>query len=954
MALPSSNRANSEQERTALDVAVLRTKLYVPPPRPDLISRPRLLERLNEGLGPNHGFACKLVLVSGQPGSGKSTLLSEWAAGVGQPLAWISLDEGDNDLVRFLVYVIAALRTIHPDMGEGVLGTLHSLATAGILTQSAMEAVLTSLINEIASEPEPFIFVLDDYHLIRAEPIHKAVTFLLDHLPPQVHLVISTREDPPLPLARLRSRSELNEIRTADLRFTVDEASEFLNARMGLELQAEDVATLEKRTEGWIVGLQMAAISMQEQSAARRHEFVAAFAGDDRYVVDYLVEEVLGRQPESIRRFLVQTSILERLSGPLCDAVVSGETKTDEDMVSDDSQSILEWLERANLFVVPLDGRREWYRYHHLFADLLRQRMQRTQPGQIAALHSRASEWYGEQGFVAEATAHAMTGQDWERAARLIEQNAWKLLSRGETTTLRGWLDGLPDGLMYERPRLGLVHAWTLLASMNLDAVELRLRAVERHLAVAPDAIQLGGVPTEDVQRILGEVAAIRATVASMRGRGPAAIQLAREALARLPIEDARLRGVVANTLGAEYESRGDAASASEAYAQAAELSQTAGSTLISLIALGNLVRIQQIQGRLRQAADTCHRALGLAIEEGVGGTAAAGVAHAGLGRLHFEWNELDRAVHRLQEAADLGKQAGIMELVVASSTTLARVHLVQGDVTAALDLVRAMEQWVQHYDVTATTAAEVMACRAQVLVVDGKAGLAVRLMQEAGLCATDEDAPLRHAQYVSLARTLLAQSIGGQADRLDEVNLLLARLLRAAEAQGRMGHVVELLALQTSALQVQGDTIQALSVLERAVSLAEPEGYVRTLLDGGAPVGDLLHSVATRGTARHYVRTLLLAFEGEVRKAAGAHGERPETRDESRWAASFPLVEPLSERELEVLRLVVAGLSNREIAEELVITVGTVKWHIHNIYGKLSVHSRTRAIAQARELGLV
>jgi LuxR family maltose regulon positive regulatory protein len=446
-----------------MSTPILTTKLYIPAPRLNVVLRPRLIERLNEGL---HG---KLTLISAPAGFGKTTLVSAWVAACQRPTAWLSLDEGDNDPTRFLAYLVAALHTIAPNVGEGVLAVLQSPQSP------PTESILTALLNEIATIPDNFVLVLDDYHVIEATPVDTALTFLLEHLPPQMHLLIATREDPQLPLARLRARGQLTELRAADLRFTPDEAAEFLKEVMGLNLSAEEIAALETRTEGWIAGLQMAALSMQGRADAT--SFIKSFTGIHHFVLDYLVEEVLQRQPDRIRSFLLQTSILDRLSGPLCDAVTGEE----------DGRGMLEALERGNLFVVPLDDERQWYRYHHLFADVLQARSIEEQSNQDPPLHRRASEWYEQNGLRADAIRHALAAEDFERAAGLVEL-AWPAMRRSrQEATLLGWVKALPDELVRARPVLSVVYAWALLDGGELEAAEARLRNTERWLDTTAD-----------------------------------------------------------------------------------------------------------------------------------------------------------------------------------------------------------------------------------------------------------------------------------------------------------------------------------------------------------------------------------------------------------------------------------------------------------------------------------
>ena len=526
---------------------ILATKLYIPPPRPNVVLRPRLITRLNEGL---HG---RLTLISAPAGFGKTTLLSEWIAGCKWPVAWLSLDESDNDPSQFLTYLVAALQTIDNDMGAGMLSILQSPQPR------PAELFLTSLINAVAQAPQEFILALDDYHRIEARPIHNALTFLLDHLPPQMHLAIVSRSDPPLPLARLRGQRTLTELRAADLRFTPDEAATFLNQVMRLDLSAADVAALETRTEGWIVGLQMAALSMQGR--ADTASFIRAFTGSHRFIIDYLVEEVLQRQVERVRDFLLQTSILDRLSGPLCDAV-SGQG---------DGRAMLEALERGNLFVVPLDEERHWYRYHHLFADMLQARLTREQPDQAPLRHRRASEWYEQNGLPSDAIRHALAAEDFERAADLVEL-AWPAMRRSrQEATVLGWVKALPDKLIRARPVLSVVSAWALLDGGELEAAEARLRDTERWLGTAADMRERPEAPSagmgvaemvvvdqEQFRSLPASIANARAYRAQALGDVAGTVTYARRALDLLPEGDYYERGTTAALLGLAYWASGN------------------------------------------------------------------------------------------------------------------------------------------------------------------------------------------------------------------------------------------------------------------------------------------------------------------------------------------------------------------------------------------------------------
>ncbi len=836
-------------------------------------------------------------------------------------VAWLSLDEGDNDPARFLAYFVAALQTVEADIGEASLAMLRSSQPPYI------EAILTTLINEIAVAPDGFAPVLDDYYVIEAQPIHDALAFLLDHLPPQMHLVIASRSDPPLPLSRLRGRGQLTELRTADLRFTPDEAAALLNEVMGLDLSAEDVAALEARTEGWIVGLQMAALSMQGRGKEHIAGFIAAFTGSHRYILDYLTDEVLLQQPESVQTFLLQTAILDRLTGSLCDAVTGQGNGSAE--LTPGGQEMLEQLDAANLFIVPLDDERQWYRYHHLFADLLRKRLSTTQPDLLSALHRQASEWYEKSGLIADAVSHALAAGDVERVARLVEENALAMIYHGELTTAAGWLEALPDEVVRSHPWLRVSHAWALVYAGQLDGVEPGLQDAETALDRFDNAQRAEG------KHIAGHIAAIRAYVAALRGDMLGSAELAREALEQLPEEDLAVRGLSAGLLGTVLRWSGDLVAAAQACAEAIAISQAAGDSHVVVDALYDLAALQFVQGQLHKTVATCQDALLLAdeyVRQGGRRLPIAGSGYYLIGQVLCEWNDLEATLRHAREGLELCEQWGWPEGLAFGYRRLARALQAIGDADDALDAIHKARQAAS--GLSPWFGAHMAAHQARLWLAQGNLTAASRWAQESGLSVDDELSFRDVSEYSVLARVLIAQG------RLDEALGLLARLLKMTEAAGAMLVVIQVLVLQAMALQVQGEVDQALTALERALSLAKPEGYVRTFIDEGAPMAALLRTAASRGMVLDYVGKLLAAFE----EAASPSLPRP----------SPLLIEPLSERELEVLRLLAAGLSNREIAEELFLALGTVKKHINNIYGKLNVYKRTEAVARARELSLL
>jgi LuxR family maltose regulon positive regulatory protein len=900
---------------------LLATKLYLPPLRPSIVSRPRLIERLNAGL------QRKLTLISAPAGFGKTSLISAWIRGIERPTAWLSLDEEDSDPARFVTYLTAALRTIAAHIGKGVASVLQS-------SQSPpTEAILTGLLNEITTLPEHFVFVLDDYHVIDAKPVDLALSYLLEHLPPQMRLVIATREDPRLPLARLRARDQLTELRSADLRFTTPEAATFLNQVMGLHLSAQDVATLERRTEGWIAGLQLAALSMQGQQDVSG--FIRAFAGDHRYIVDYLVEEVLRRQPEPVRSFLLQTAILDRLNGPLCDAVTGQE----------EGSARLDALERSNLFVVPLDDKRHWYRYHHLFAEVLHMRLLTEQAEQIATLHRRASAWYEQQGSAADAIRHALAGGDFARAADLIEPTISELHRSKQEATLLGWLRMLPDELIRARPVLSVGYAWALLAAGELESVEAHLRDAERWLdgtadtgerALAPSA-EMVVVDEEEFRRLPTYIAVYRAALAQTLGDVPGTIQYARRVLDLSPEDDLLGRGAATALLGLALWASGDLEAAYRSFADGIANVQRAGNLADAISGAIALAEIRIAQGHLHQAMRIYERAVREALEQGEPVPRGTADLYVGMSELYREQNDLTAATQHVLKSKELGESNGVPQNRHRWYVAMARIREAQGDLEGALDLLHEAERlYIRDFFPTVRPVAALVA---RVWIAQGQLGEAIGWAHERGLSADGDLTYLREFEHITLARVLLARYRSDHADRsLLEAMGLLRRLLQAAEEGERTGSILEILVLQALAHQAQGDIPAALVPLRRALSLAEPEGYVRMFADEGLAMTPLLEEAAKRGIAPSYVRQLLIACGKADDGAPVGQG----------------LIEPLSEREREVLRLLGTDLSGPDIARELVVALNTLRTHTKSIYSKLGVSSRRAAVHRAEELHLL
>ena len=884
-----------------MSAPVLNTKLYIPPPRPKVVFRPRLIERLNEGL------RRKLTLISAPAGFGKTTLVSEWVTGFERPVAWLSLDKGDNDPIRFLAYLIAALQTVAAKIGEGVLGVLQSPQPP------PTESILTALINEITSVPDNFTLVLDDYHVIDDRPLDNALTFLLERLPPQMRLVIATREDPALPLARLRVSGQLTELRVVDLRFTHSEAAEFLNRVMGLNLSEENIAALETRTEGWIAGLQLAAISMQGHQDA--DSFIKSFTGSDHFVMDYLVEEVLQQQSESIQTFLLRTSILDRLCGPLCDAVLLAPSAS--------GQEALEYLERANLFIIPLDNERRWYRYHHLFADLLRQRLHQSassptgdEKDGVAKFHIRASQWYEDNGLDIEAFHHAAAANDVERAERLIEGKGMPLHFRGAVTPVLNWLKSLPSSVLDDNPSLWTTYASVLLVTGQVTSVEPTLRSAETVLQDAE--------PDEKNRDLIGRIAAIRATLAVALNQVETIIEQSRRALEYLRPNNLAFRTSTTWKLGYAYQRQGDRAAASRAYTEVISIGKASGNVVFTLGATIGLGILQETENHLDLAEQAYRSVLQSFGDQPL---PFASEAYLGLARICYEWNDLDAAQEYGQQSVQLARQIETNDRFVTSEVFLARLKLARGDVAGAAAMLAKTEQAVRQHNF-AQRAPEVAAVQVLTLLRQGNLVAAAQLAQTYEL-------------PISQARVHLAQGYPSTA------LAILGPLRRQVESKGWEDERLRVMVLQAVAHHAHGEKEKAAQLLGAALALAEPGGFIRLFVDEGPPMARLLSEAAAHGIMPEYIGKLLAGFETEKKKSEDKSLLSPAT-------PAQPLIEPLSQRELEVLQLIAQGLSNREISERLFIALITVKGHNQKIFGKLQVRRRTEAVARARELGLL
>ncbi|MGW8225352.1 MAG: LuxR C-terminal-related transcriptional regulator [Anaerolineales bacterium] len=882
------------------------TKIKIPPLRDNRVLRPRLQSRLMDGLERN------LTLISCPAGFGKTTLLSEFAAKCDRQVAWFSIDADDDDSHRFMSYLIAALDKINEGWGAALYPLLETPKPASV------ETILAKMINEISAEFPPFVAILDDYHLIYSPEIHQAITYLVEHQPDQMHMVIATRADPPLPLSRLRVRNQLTEIREKDLRFTSDEVDNFLNQIMRLDLNKEQIEALERRTEGWAAGLQLAAISIQDQ--ANKERFIEDFAGSNRYILDYLGQEVLDKQDQQVRAFLLQTSILDKMTAALCEAVT----------LIPNCREILEQLEANHLFIQALDQDHTWYQYHRLFKEFLLKTLNIEVPGIEAELHQKASTWYEKQGVRDEAIDHALAGGDQIRASKLIESIALEKLGRSETSSLIRWMDALSDDLIDRNPALCVTQAWALmLRGGPLEQVEARLKIIEDR-----------SVPDQ----YLGSATAVRALLASIDGRPQDSRQFSQAAMELIPEDDLFTRSLLADNLGMVYLMMGDFSGAVDYFYQAVEISQRAGNLMITVGGLCNMAGIWMLQGQLRRAWEANKKALDLATDQHGRRLPIAGKALLGLGEIAREWNDLTGAQAYLEEGLELFRIYGELGSII-SYVSLARIKEIQADFTAAQEIIDLAHDLAHKFKASQMDDELVDSFQVQLWLRMGELQRAENWIAEKQLVsfvnsrvASERFDPVWEIHTQTLARLYMSR---GDYSSAQQVTI---PLLQTVNKSHRLRSVIRVLALQSVLYQFLGEKEKAMDALDQALDLGEEESFIRTFLDEGEPMARLLYEAAARGHHTNYIGKLLAEYSSEVKmNEAGILGS-----DHSE------LVEPLSGREIEVLELIAEGKSNQEIAGMLHISLSTVKGHTSNIYGKLNVRSRVQSVARARELGII
>ncbi len=920
----------------ALSVSLLSTKLYIPHARPNAVARPRLTEKLLAGVKHPGSF----VLLSGPAGFGKTTLLSEWVAQLGQPAAWVSLDEGDNDPIRFWTYLIAACQSVQSGVGEAALALFHSPQPL------PDDTIPTILINDLARLEGDLVLILDDYHVIQNQSIHAALSFLVDHLPDQLHLVLSTRVDPPWPLARFRVRNQLIELRAADLRFTTEEATAFLNQMMGLNLSTDDVAALEARTEGWIAGLQLAALSMKGRSDVA--SFVKAFAGSHVYVAEYLVEEVLQHQPTEVQTFLLQTSLLERLNAALCEAVTGRQ----------DSQAVLMALHRSNLFVIPLDDESRWFRYHRLFADLLQARLHQAISGDaLATLHTRASRWYEEAGMVNEAIQHALAAAESATAVRLIESHAVEMLMQGYAKTVESWLTAIPPELRFQSPKVNLAFAWMhLLRGAFASAAPF----VERLQTLFANSRMDEMSPS-----LQAEWLALQAYLLGAQGKLAESLELAHQARSIAPETDGYVQSLAYNALGSTYLLKNDYLHAVEVYQKAILHGRAAANSLVEMMGISILAQIATQHGQLQFAYEIASQGIDRVERSGSPPSIVMAV-HGALGQIQYQWAQIAQARSHFLRAIQLCSLSGYTDGEIYGRAILSRLLQTEGDLAAA---TREIQQTIDLMQSGASDwgKPEAISQQVRLYLAQNRLTAAEAALKGQGFSFQDKftfpdlesgqssphqvgllyNSALRFLLYKAQAKRELA-SLSAGIDLAD-------RLIAGALQRQYIPVALETLLLRAQMHAALGNEQASLANVARAVELAEPEGFIAVFVEEGLPIAEAMAILLKRnllGSVQpDYIQTILAAFS-KLQPSNATREEQPVPN--LPVAMGERLVEPLTPRELEVLQLMAAGDSNQTIADKLVITVRAVKKHTGNIYGKLNVSSRTQAIARARQLGLL
>ncbi len=886
---------------------LLATKLFVPRQRRSLIPRARLDERLAAAL------VAPVTLVAAPAGFGKTTAVAAWAGTLDRPVAWLALDEADNDAPRFLRYLAAALQRIDPTVGRD----LTAASGSG-------DALVAALINDVTAAPADFVLVLDDYHVIEQPAVHAAMQAFVTHQPPNLHLLIVTREDPPLPLARLRARAELVEVRAADLRFTVDEATAFLNQSMGLALDTATVAALDARIEGWIAGLQLVALSLQH--AADPAAVIAELGGNHHFILGYLADEVLRRLPPDRQAFLRETAVLDRLCGPLCDAVTA----------RTGSAAILADLYAANVFVVALDDEHRWYRYHHLFGELLRLQMQRTTPELIPTLHARASTWYAGEGMAVDAIEHALAAGDPARSVALLEEHARAIVLRGEARLVDGWIQRLPAEWRTAGPRANLACAWALLLRGSLDAIDPYLQAAE--------AASTGADPATRA-----ECLALRAGLVSLRGDAERGCRIAQEAADLAPEDDLYVRGMTRFCLATACNYAGRVAPAIEHYQAALPLCLAAGNMVAAMLTIGNLTMLYLARGQLHRAADLCRQTIDGAARRGEARAPALASVHGGFGDVLLAWRDLDASRAETTLALELGRRSGHVATLTYGYTVLSKLEQATGNLDAAagaLDAAlalrdRGMPAWV---------APHVVAQQVSLALARNDPAAAAAALAATGVAATQPTSHTLEIVHLAHLRLLLHRGrFAGDVAALDEAYDLANRLLASAQPADRMGRVLEILLLRALVQHAQGDTAAALDDLHQSLLLAESERYITIFVAEGDPMRALL--AALRRDLVHGERPADAAVSSAYVDVLLATWPAPAGHDPTAAPPSSPapLVEPLTEREQELLILMAQGLTYQQMADQLIVSINTVRYHVKSLYGKLGVDNRTAALDQAR-----